>query len=569
MMKGIVASEGYAVGKAYIFKDDEAVICCDKIEDSQAEKETARFTEALELARAEIEAIEKKAGTILKESDANVFQAHIAITQDPSLIKKVNQAIKDEHLAADNAVDTVMGALIKKFSKKDNPLIRERAADLKDVCHRLLRILTGAQCQSLELLPPDTIIVAENLTPSDTVTMDIDHVAGIVSEIGGSTSHTAIFARSLGIPAVVGVAGAASMIENGQTLYLDGEAGSVDTELTDEKLKAFEAAKKAYDVKMQELLQYAKLPSVTKDGRHIELCANIGSFQDCAAAQKFGIEGVGLFRTEFLYMGSNDWPSEDYQFDEYKKILETMGERPVIIRTLDIGGDKGLPYYDFDEEENPFLGYRAIRLCLDQKDVFKTQLRAILRASAYGHARIMYPMISSIEEVKAAKAVLEEAKSELRDKGVKFDEHIECGIMVETPAACMLAEDIIKLVDFFSIGTNDLAQYTTAVDRGNKKLSHLAAPYHPAVLRLIKHVTDISHRAGKWTGICGELAGMDDFTEILIGMGIDELSMSAGSVIKVRKIVIKTDTDKAESAAKEVLKLETSESIREYVKQRR
>lgn len=567
-MKGIVASEGYAAGKAYIFKDEKVTVCRDKIEESQTEHEMARFAESLETARAQIEEIGRKAGAVLEGSDADVFKAHAAITRDRSLIKKVNKAISSDHMTADNAVETVMKALIEKFSKKENPLIRERAADLKDVCDRLLRVLTGTQSKSLEALPPDTIIVAENLTPSDTVTMDMDHVIGIVSEIGGSTSHTAIFARSLGIPAVVGVTGAAAEIENGQTVYLNGETGSVETSLTAGEQKAFEAARKAYDRKMQELLQYAEAESVTKDGRRVELCANIGSFNDCGAAQKFGIEGVGLFRTEFLYMGSSDWPSEDYQFAEYKRVLEMMDGRPVIIRTLDIGGDKGLPYYDFEEEENPFLGYRAIRLCLDRTDIFKTQLRAILRASAYGRARIMYPMISSAGEVKAANQVLEEAKTDLRNEGTAFDETIERGIMVETPATCVMADKLIDLVDFFSVGTNDLTQYTTAVDRGNKKLSHLAPPYHPAVLRLIKHVTDISHKAGKWTGICGELAGMDAFTEILVGLGVDELSMSAGSVIKVRKKVTETDAEKAGAAAEEVLELETAEAILEYVKNR-
>lgn len=568
MMKGIVASEGYAAGKAYIFKNQEITICRDTIEESQTKGELERFAEALEAARVQIEEIGKKAGTVLDGSDADVFKAHIAITQDRSLIKKVNKAIESDQMTADNAVDTVMKALIEKFSKMENPLIRERAADLQDVCDRLLRILTGAQNGSLESLPADTIIVAENLTPSDTVTMDIKNVAGIVSEIGGSTSHTAIFARSLGIPAVVGVTGAASEIQKGQIVYLDGEAGSVETGLTEEALKAFETAREAYDIKMQELLKYADAESVTQDGRHIEICANIGSFNDCSAAQKFGIEGIGLFRTEFLYMGSNDWPSEDDQFAEYKRVLEMMGKRPVIIRTLDIGGDKGLPYFDFEKEDNPFLGYRAIRLCLDRKTIFKTQLRAILRASVYGNVRIMYPMISSVEEVKAANKVLEEAKTELRAEGTDFNENVERGIMIETPASCIIADKIIKLVDFFSVGTNDLTQYTTAVDRGNKRLSYLADPYHPAVLRLIKHVADISHSAGKWTGICGELAGMDDFTEILVGLGVDELSMSAGSVIKVRKKVTETDAAKAETAASEVLELETSKDILEYVKNR-
>lgn len=568
-MKGIIASEGYAVGTACVFKNEKMTICHDRIEESQVDLEIQRFTKALDIARAQIEEIGQKAGAVLEGSDADVFKAHAAITQDRSLIKKVNKAIKSERLTADNAVDTVMKKLIEKFSKMDHPLIRERTADLRDVCDRLLRVLTGAESRSLEALPPDTIIVAENLTPSDTVTMDIDHVAGIVSEIGGSTSHTAIFARSLGIPAVVGVTGAVSLIKKGQTVYLNGKAGSVETELTGDKLKTFQCAKEEYDANMQELFRYAEVESVTKDGYRIEICANIGSFHDCGAIQKFGAEGVGLFRTEFLYMGSSDWPTEEYQFSEYKKVLKMMGNRPVIIRTFDIGGDKDLPYYDFEEEDNPFLGYRAIRLCLDQPDIFKTQLRAILRASVYGHARIMYPMISSIEEIKSANEVLTAAKTELKNEGVAFDENIACGIMMETPAACILAEDIIDFVDFFSIGTNDLTQYTTAVDRGNKRLSHLSAPYHPAVLRLIKYVTDVSHKAGKWTGICGELAGMDDFTEILVGLGVDELSMSAGSVIKVRKQVIEMDAFKAEIAAKEALELKTSEAIWEYVKNRR
>jgi phosphotransferase system enzyme I (PtsI) len=410
-------------------------------------------------------------------------------------------------------------------------------------------------------LEADTIVIAENLTPSDTVQMDVSKVAGIIIEAGGRTSHTAIMARSLEIPAVVGAKGMTSQADSGQLICLDGETGEIYIEPNDAVLEQFEQMRSNYLETMAELRKYATADSYTIDGRSVEICANIGNYTDADNSMKFGPNGVGLFRTEFLYMGKSNWPTEAEQFEEYKKVAELMQDRATIIRTLDIGGDKALSYIDFGKEDNPFLGWRAMRMCLDKTDVLKTQFRAILRASAYGKLMIMYPMIISTTEVKRANALLEEAKASLKAENLPFDDAIQVGIMIETPAAAITADSLIKYVDFFSIGTNDLTQYTLAVDRGNEKIADLYTPYHPAVLRLIKMVVDASHRAGKWTGMCGELAGEANLTKLLIGIGLDELSMSASAILKVRKNVVNIHYEEAKQLAQSALNMETAEAV--------
>jgi len=563
MVKGIVASEGYAVGTAYVYAEPTIIIDRRKIELSETDAECERFADAVSEGKTQINQIRQKAGECLDESEANVFKAHLSIINDPSLRKKVNRKIENDRVTADNALEAVMNNLVATFARMDNPLIRERALDIKDVCTRLLCILTGTELRTLSGLDDQTIIVAKMLTPSDTIQMDYAKVCGLVVEEGGTTSHTAILARTLGIPAVVGVSGAAEELKTGTELFLDAVDGTVSEGLSGDEAADFRKKLDRYLQMKNELAGYADMESVTKDGRKIEVCANIGSYKDCEAAQKYGIEGVGLFRTEFLYMGKQNWPSEQEQFEEYRKVAELMGSRGVIVRTLDIGGDKGLPYFDFGEEDNPFLGWRAIRMCLDNRGVLKTQLRAILKASAYGKLRIMYPMITSIDEIRAANNILAEAKKELDQEGLGYDGNIEVGIMVETPAAAVIADRIIEYVDFFSIGTNDLTQYTTASDRGNKKIASLCDPYHPAVLRLIGNVIDVSHAAGKWTGMCGELAGDPRMTETLVGMGIDELSMSAGSVLKVRKALTEIDSVQSAEKAGKILAMSTAREIRD------
>lgn len=567
-LEGLAVSEGYGIGTAYVYRQSEPMIDKGSILPQDTESEFDRFLQAKEDAGKEITEIMEKASQILSEEEAKVFKAHLLVLKDPKLQKDVKKAIETKLVKADNALEMVMEQLVAMLRGLKNEMMRERALDIQDVCTRMLYILTGTERADLSDIGEDTIVVANNLTPSDTMQMDISKVAGLVVEMGGRTSHTSILARSLEIPAVVGVPNAVESIATGQHLRVDGMKGDIWGTMTQEEERVFTSQMDDFNKKRAELEKYSKMESVTRDGREVEICANIGSFADCRTGYKYGLDGVGLFRTEFLYMGKRNWPAEEDQFIEYKKVAELMGDKGVIVRTLDIGGDKDLSYFDFGEEENPFLGWRAIRMCLDKKEIFKTQLRAILRASAFGKLRIMYPMVSAVGEVRKANAILEEAKEELRKDNMDFDVDIEVGIMVETPAAAMVADKLIKYVDFFSIGTNDLTQYTLAVDRGNDKIANLYRPYHPAVLRLIKRVVDASHHAGKWTGMCGEFAGSEPFTDLLVGMGLDELSMSASSVLKIRKNLVNMTYSDARQVAERVLDMETAQEVIDYINNR-
>jgi phosphotransferase system enzyme I (PtsI) len=567
-LEGLAVSEGYGIGTAYVYKQNELVIDKSSILPENTELEFGRFLQAKDDAGKEISEIIEKASQILSEEEAKVFKAHMLVLKDPKLQKDVKKTIETKLVKVDNALEMVMDQLVAMFSNLKNEMMRERALDIQDVCTRMLYILTGTERVSLSDIRDNTIIVANNLTPSDSMQMDISKVAGLVVEMGGRTSHTSILARSLEIPAVVGVSNAIESIITGEAIKVDGIKGEVWGEMTEEENRVFAAEMNEFKRKKGELEKFSKMESVTKDGRIVEICANIGSYIDCKSGYKYGLDGVGLFRTEFLYMGKRNWPTEEEQFIEYKRVAELMGDKGVIVRTLDIGGDKELSYFDFGEEENPFLGWRAIRMCLDKKDIFKTQLKAILRASAFGKLRIMYPMVSAVNEVKKANEILEEAKEELRRDNIDFDVNIEVGIMVETPAAAMVADKLIKYVDFFSIGTNDLTQYTLAVDRGNDKIANLYRPYHPAVLRLIKRVVDASHDAGKWTGMCGEFAGSEPFTDLLVGIGLDELSMSASSVLKIRKNLVNMNYAEARKVAEKVLDMETAEEIINFINNR-
>lgn len=561
---GTIGSGGIVIGKAYIYKKETIMINNNFIDENYLNEELNKVDEALTLATTQINNIREQAVRDFSEEEAAIFDAHLMILEDPELINGIKDMIISEKIHSSNAASKVIENFIEMFSNIDDEYLRERAADIRDVGDRIIKNLLGIAVQDIGELNSDVIIVAHDLTPSDTALMDKKHVKGFVTNIGGRTSHTAIMARSLEIPAILGLGNITEKVLNNEIIIIDGIKGRVIVNPDDNTLFEYYEKLEKYNEYKSELKNIAKLPSITLDGKHIEICANIGGPGDVASVIEYGGDGVGLYRTEFLYMDRDKLPGEDEQFEAYKAVAERLKGKPVIIRTLDIGGDKKLSYLPLKEEMNPFLGFRAIRLCLEMRDMFRTQLKAILRASIYNNILIMYPMISSVDEVTEANKVLDEAKCQLRTEGIAFDENIKCGVMIEIPSAAMTADILIKEVDFFSIGTNDLCQYTLAVDRMNEKISNLYQPFHPAVLRLIKNVVDESHNAGKFTGMCGELAGDPVATLLLLGLGLDEFSMSASSLLLVKKIIRKVSSEEAKKIAKHALTLRTSSQIQEY-----
>ncbi len=563
IFSGIAGSKGIAIGEAYIY---QAAVTVEKslLKEEELEAELEKVSDAIDKTEHQIIRIKEIAARDLDEDHAAIFDAHLLILKDPTLKSMIVELVAEEQVTAEYAVQESLRKLVAMFAEIDDEYMRERAADIKDVGSRLMRNILGIQQQSLEEMDRDVIILAHDLTPSDTATMDKKRVKGFATEIGGRTSHTAIMARSLEIPAVLGLGQMIHEVKKGDLLILDGMEGRMILNPDEGLVEEYAVKTAAYQEQTQSLKKLAKLPAVTPDGRKVEIGANIGGPGDLEGVLKYGAEGVGLYRTEFLYMDRSGLPGEDEQYEAYRAVAEKLSPNPVIIRTLDIGGDKNLPYLQLPKELNPFLGWRAIRICLDREDIFKTQLRALLRASVSKNVLIMYPMISCVSEVLAANRILEEMKAELREEGLLFDEAIRVGIMVEIPAAAITADIIVEHVDFFSIGTNDLCQYTLAVDRMNERLSHLYQPLHPAVLRLIKQVVDVSHRAGKWTGICGELAGEPEAAAILLGLGVDELSMSASSILAVKKIIRNTPYQKAREIAAAALGLKTAKEVQEY-----
>jgi phosphotransferase system enzyme I (PtsI) len=478
----------------------------------------------------------------------------------------VKEKIASEKVNAESALHETAQTFIQLFEQMDNEYMRERAADIRDVTKRVLCHLLGVEFAAPSHLAEEVIIVAEDLTPSDTAQLDRRYVKGFVTDIGGRTSHSAIMARSLEIPAVVGTTDVTRKAAGGVTIILDGHEGLVIIDPTPEEVEAYRKKQAEYQRRKGELAKLVHTATVSKDGVHVELAANIGSVQDLVGALENGAEGVGLFRTEFLYMGRDDFPSEDEQFQAYKQVLEQMGEKPVVIRTLDIGGDKQLAYMNLPQELNPFLGFRAIRLCLEQQDLFRTQLRALLRASAFGNLKIMFPMIATLEEFRQAKRVLTEEKQALLEQGIAVSDRLEVGIMIEIPAAALIADQFAKEVDFFSIGTNDLIQYTMAADRMNERVSYLYQPYHPAVLRLIHRVIQAAHAEGKWVGMCGEMAGDPVAIPILLGMGLDEFSMSAGSILPARYQISRLTKETAARYTDTILSMSTSQEVEAFVR---
>ncbi|CEK39351.1 phosphoenolpyruvate--protein phosphotransferase [Paraclostridium sordellii] len=564
MYKGTGASPGIALGNALVIEHSELNIEKRNIENIEAEIE--KLQSAVETSRIELEKVKERAKVELGEHEAEIFEAHLLVLADPELIDQTISKIKDEKVNADFALNEVKDMFVSIFESMDNEYMRERAADIKDVTNRVLRHILGVKVVDLSALDEEVILIAHDLTPSDTATMNKKMVLGFLTNIGGRTSHTAIMARTLEIAAIVGLNDATDQIKDGDFIVFNGETGEVIINPDEETINQYRKLKAKHDEEKEALKQLIGKASSTLDERHVELAGNIGSPNDLDGLLKNDAEGVGLYRTEFLYMDKeDDFPTEQEQYEAYKAVLEGMNGKPIVIRTLDIGGDKELKYFKMDEEMNPFLGYRAIRLCLDRVDIFKTQLRALYRASVHGKLRIMFPMISSLEELLKAKEVISEVLSELDSEGIKYSHEVEVGMMIEIPSAAVISDILAKHVDFFSIGTNDLIQYTCAVDRMNQKISYLYNQFNPAVLRLIKMVIDNAHKEGKWVGMCGESAGDKRMIPILLGMGLDEFSMSPISILPARKFITSVNYSDMKKFADEVLTMGTAEEIKAYV----
>lgn len=559
MLKGIAASSGIALGKAMVIREIDAKVIKSVITDVDCEKE--RFRRARDTAKAQVAELKEQTEKTLGFDKAMIFEAHIAMIEDPEFSGSVEMQIENEKVNSEYALETVVNSFVSIFESMDNEYMRERAADVKDIGGRIRDILMGIKRPSLSNIAEECIIVARDLTPSDTAQMDRKKVLGFATDIGGRTSHSAIMARSLEIPAVVGMGSVTEAIVDGDFIIVDGDEGIVIVNPDEKTVSKYKSKQGELALFKRELIKYRDEKTISKDGHRVELAGNIGTPEEADNVLNNGGEGVGLFRTEFLYMGKESLPTEEEQFEAYREALEKMGGKPVVIRTLDIGGDKKLSYLKIDDEMNPFLGYRAIRLCLDRTDIFRTQLKALFKASAFGNLKIMFPMISSLQELRKAKEIALSVKDELRSENIAFDENVEIGIMVEIPSAAVISDILAREADFFSIGTNDLIQYTTAVDRMNEKISYLYDPLHPAVLRLIKMVIDNGHKEGKWVGMCGEMAGDLRVVPVLLGMGLDEFSMSPSSILKVRKAVMNISFEKAEKLASEVIKLGTPEEI--------
>ena len=539
MKKGIAASKGYAIGKVFLQEHEEIVISDAKIADIGAEKE--KLQKALDDSREQLEAIKVKAEKEMGAEKAAVFEAHITLLDDPEFTGAMVSEIENNSINGLKAIDGVTNTFVAIFESMDNEYMRERAADIKDVSKRILSNFAGKGGDSFAITEENTIVVAHDLTPSDTAGLDRTKVVGFITNIGGRTSHAAIMARTLEIPAVLGLGDITTSVKTGDAVIVDGLTGDVIINPSEEVIAEYKAKKEKFQAEQEELKKLIDVKTTTKSGRRIEVCGNIGKPEDVLGVLANGGDGVGLFRTEFLYMDRDSAPTEEEQYESYKFVLEKMEGKQVVIRTLDIGGDKTLPYLPLPEEMNPFLGYRAIRLCLDRKDIFKVQLRALLRASIYGNLAVMFPMISGLEEFEQAKEVVEECKAELKAEGKEYSEKIQWGIMVEIPAAAVYADELAKHVDFFSIGTNDLIQYTLAADRMSEKVSYLYNPMHPAVLRLIKMTIDGAHKHGKWVGMCGEMAGDEAAIPTLVEYGLDEFSMSATSILNAKKIMLEQE----------------------------
>lgn len=564
-LQGIAASHGIAIAKAYRLVEPNLSFEKKTIEDSAGEVE--RFRRAMEKSKSELEAIRDRAKTELGADKAAIFEAHLLVLSDPELTGPIEDKIQSEKVNAESALNETADMFIMMFEQMDNEYMKERAADIRDVTKRVLAHLLNVQLVNPSMIAEEVIIVAEDLTPSDTAQLNRQFVKGFTTDIGGRTSHSAIMARSMEIPAVVGTKTATEEINNGDFVIVDGIKGEVHINPTPELVEQYQKTQQEYEDQKAEWAKLVNEKTVSADDHHVELAANIGTPKDLKGVIENGGEGVGLYRTEFLYMGRDQLPTEEEQFEAYKAVLEGMNGKPVVVRTLDIGGDKELPYLQLPKELNPFLGFRAIRLCLEEQGIFRTQLRALLRASSYGNLKIMFPMIATLDEFREAKAILEDEKQKLVSEGHKIADQIELGIMVEIPSTAVLADQFAKEVDFFSIGTNDLIQYTMAADRMNQRVSYLYQPYSPSILRLVKMVIDAAHAEGKWAGMCGEMAGDETAIPLLLGLGLDEFSMSATSILKARSLIKNLKKSDMEKLAAQVLNMQTTAQVIEAVKE--
>ena len=563
LIKGIAASDGVAIAKAYLLVEPDLSFTNEKITDTDAE--IKKFRNALEASKIELTKIRNNAEKSLGADKAAIFDAHLLVLDDPELIQPIEDKIANEKVNAPEALNEVTTQFITIFESMDNEYMRERAADIRDVSKRVLAHLLGVELPNPSMIDESVVIIGNDLTPSDTAQLNKEFVQGFVTNIGGRTSHSAIMSRSLEIAAVVGTKSITHEVKQGDMVIVDGITGDVIIDPTEDELIAYQNKRERFFEEKKELQKLRDAETVTVDGEHAELAANIGTPDDLYGVMENGAEGIGLYRTEFLYMGRDEMPTEDEQFEAYKKVLETMKDKRVVVRTLDIGGDKELPYLNLPKEMNPFLGYRAIRLCLDQQDIFRTQLRALLRASAYGKLNIMFPMVATIKEFRDAKAILLEEKDKLTSEGQEVADDIEVGIMVEIPSTAALADIFAKEVDFFSIGTNDLIQYTMAADRMSERVSYLYQPYNPAILRLVKQVIEASHKEGKWTGMCGEMAGDETAIPLLLGLGLDEFSMSATSILKARRQINGLSKNEMAELANRAINCATQDEVKELV----
>lgn len=565
MARGTGASAGIGIGKAAILREEKLVIENTGIEDAEAEKE--RFKSAVEQSIADVSALADDMASRIGEKEAEILNGHLMLLQDPMLTGEIENQIDNDKVCSEFAVETVCNMYADMFASMDDELMQQRAADMRDIKTRMQKILLGVQSVDVSLLPAGTILMAEDLTPSVTAGINPDNVAGIVTELGGRTSHSAILSRALEIPAVVAASGILSEVKDGDELILDGESGEIFVNPGSDLIAEYEKRRDAYLQEKEELKQYIGTSSTTVDGVTVEIAANIGKPEDVDRVLAYDGEGIGLFRTEFLFIDRNEMPTEDEQFEAYKKVAVAMKGKPVIIRTLDIGGDKEIPYMGLKKDENPFLGYRAIRFCLDRKDdIYRPQLKALLRASAFGNIKIMVPMVTCIEEYREAKELVADIGKELDEAGIAYNKEIQVGIMVETAAASLMADVFAKEVDFFSIGTNDLTQYTMSVDRGNDKVSYLYSTFNPAVLRSIRHIIECGRREGIMVGMCGEAASDPLMIPLLLAFGLNEFSMSASAILKARKYITGYSVEELKAVAEQAMGFVTAAETQQFMK---
>ena len=565
MITGIPASPGIVFGKALVLKEEKIVLDTQKISEDQVEAEVARFYAGREAAVEQLNSIHQRALKSLGEEKAAIFEGHLMILEDEELEEEIIDYLRSNKVNASVAASKIIDQQVEMLSEIDDEYLKERAGDIRDIGNRLIKNILGMHIVDLGDITEESILVAYDLTPSETAQLNLEKVLGFITDIGGRTSHTSIMARSLELPAIVGTNDVTARVNTGDYLILDAVNNRVYVNPTQAEIDELKTLEAKLAEEKAELAKLKDLPAVTLDGHKVDVVANIGTIRDCEGAHRNGAEGVGLYRTEFLFMDRDQLPSEEEQFIAYKEVVEAMEGRLVVLRTMDIGGDKELPYLNLPKEMNPFLGWRAVRIALDRREILHAQLRAVLRASAFGKLAVMFPMIISVEEIRELKSVLETLKAALRAEGKAFDENIQVGVMVETPSAAVNAKFLAKEVDFFSIGTNDLTQYTLAVDRGNELISHLYNPMSPSVLGLIKQVIDASHAEGKWTGMCGELAGDERATLLLLGMGLDEFSMSAISVPRIKKLIRHVNYQEVKALADEALQKPTAAEIEQLI----